>query len=497
MDLGPRYVYGKNRWKDGERSGFSIEGSYAIIPSEAIKVGHRHQLLMDDYIVEDHWYCRRTVHQPVKHPKNPLITPKAPSEQHGTPYLCCFYDERIKRFRLYSSCGGVRKGELAKCLMYYESEDGLEWEAPKLGLVEYDGSGENNLFKGGGDYIYDNLDVIELPEGKRDWGRYLLMYNRGVWDGEKRKNLPGLGMQIRLAYSDDGIHFKDQEENPIFTGRSDCQNNLVYNPERDVFMYYRRATINAQEIRRIAYTESSDLVHWTQPRSIVIPDELDPTMLYSMTVDRYRGVYFGFLNMFYFDERKRPDKDHMLDCQLLWSRDGIHWVRHPERPLFLECGSMKDSDWGMIRCGKPIIDRDGRLYLYYAGCNEFHRAMPHSVWSANLATLRADGFVSIDSPDVGFLLTRPIECPGGKLHINAAAGKGGYVCVTARRGDGEFDGLFIPEFEHETPKEGFSGDSTDYTFSFNGRETWDELKGRSVRLHFWMRNAELYSFWFD
>ena len=82
-------------------------------------------------------------------------------------------------------------------------------------------------------------------------------------------------------------------------GRSDTPNNIVYNPERDVFMMYRRATVNAHEIRRIAYSESKDLVTWTQPQVIVDPDELDAPMLYGMTVTRYQGVYLGFLQMFY------------------------------------------------------------------------------------------------------------------------------------------------------------------------------------------------------
>ena len=45
---------------------FSIKGSYGIIPSEPIEVGSRRQLLLDDFIVDDWWNCRRTVHQPEK-----------------------------------------------------------------------------------------------------------------------------------------------------------------------------------------------------------------------------------------------------------------------------------------------------------------------------------------------------------------------------------------------------------------------------------------------
>lgn len=108
-------------------------------------------------------------------------------------------------------------------------------------------------------------------------------------------------------------------------------------------MQYRRASVNAHEIRRIAYTETRDLISWTQPVVVVSPDELDPPMLYGMTVKRYQGVYLGFVEMFYgasaSDRLYRDgnvEKWAQTDSQLAWSRDGVRWQRHPQRPIFLQ-----------------------------------------------------------------------------------------------------------------------------------------------------------------
>ncbi len=483
---------------DGPRMipGFTIRGSYSIVPTEPIKVGSERQLLMDDHVVEDCWHCRRTVHSPTKHPANPLIVPTASCEGSGPAYLNCFYDEHTACFRMWATCSSAPKSApFARRGVYYESKDGIQWQAPNLGLFEYEGSADNNIFWGHERYIFDNLTVMPMPANKRERGRYVMLYNRGTLDPQERQTAPAMGMQVRIAFSDDGIQFRDQEENPVIVGRSDTHNNLVYNPQRDVFMHYRRATINAHEIRRIAYSESADLIQWTQPRSIVVPDELDPPMLYGMTVDRYQGVYFGFLQMFYCDDRLRLDKDLMLDCQLAWSRDGITWHRHPQRPIFLPCGHVGTYDWGMVRVGTTIIERGDQLYLYYSGANRLHTQMP-GTWSACLATLRKDGFVSLDATDVGYMLTKPIECPGGNLHINAKTGTGGYIRVAIRRGDGEFDGEWLPEWSYDAGKV-FAGDSTNYIVNWQGQEGVEPLKGKSIRLHFWMRNAELYSFWFQ
>jgi len=455
---------------------------------------------MDDYIVDDWWDCRRMVHQPEKHSSNPLIKPEKSWEGPGPGNGTVLYDEQIGRFRLW---GNVWDEELYKTKapfslrgIYYESEDGIHWERPELGLIEWEGNKANNLFFGG-DWLYAAICVIPLPPRLESRGRFAMLYGTAKAGGWQ----PGQHtMQQRIAFSNDGIHWKDQQENPAFKGRSDTYNNIVYNPKRDVFMQYRRATVNGHEIRRIAYSESSDLISWTQPTVIIKPDELDPPMLYGMAVCGYQGVYLGFLQMFYCDEHVRLPKSHQIDIQLTWSRDGITWRRHPERPIFLECGLIGSHDWGMVFVDKEVIEREDCLYIYYRGDARLHtsRIPGGKPCNFSLATLRKDGFVSVDSIDGrdGYLLTKPLECPGGKLHINARTGSEGYVKVAIRRGDGEFDGDWLPEWNYETNLP-VSGDLTDHLVNWKGQENLDAAKGQSIRLHFWLRDAELFSFRFE
>ena len=51
----------------------TLRGSHDICPGQPVEVGHQRQLLMDRQVVDDLNGCYRTVHQPVKHPDNPII----------------------------------------------------------------------------------------------------------------------------------------------------------------------------------------------------------------------------------------------------------------------------------------------------------------------------------------------------------------------------------------------------------------------------------------
>ena len=482
--------------------GTSLAGSWSVIPAKPLKVGDQHQLLMDGHVVEDIAGCRRVVHEPKRHPENPLIsgTPFLDLEDAhvlGTPSIVYDQDQDIYRMWLNSS-SSYRTADHHFGL-YYDSRDGLNWRTPDLKVHQIDGVQAPNIFfsKPGRS---TSIAVTKLPPTWRHKGKYLLAYHSGELGRDPATlQMAGGGMEIRIALSEDGIHFVDQKENPIFRGQSDCENQILYNPEREVFMLYRRPPINATRIRRIAYSESSDLVNWSQPVQILRPDELDPFSLYGMTVARYQGVYLGFLEMFYkkkpFDLETKPDKHMEIDLQLTWSRDGIHWERHPARPLFLRTGLAGSYDWGMVFPSVGLIEREDRVDFYYAGREQLHVRMPGNS-NICLATLRKDGFVSLEAPEQGFILTRPIEHPGGRLHVNGKTSANGSIRVAIRRGDGEFDGRWIPEWDFDRSL-AFRGDSIDRGMIWEEEDDMDSLKGKSIRLQFWLQEAHLYSFWFE
>ena len=482
-----------------------IEGSYHIQPTPPVVVDNTRQLLLDDHVVDDVWGCRRTVHPPVKHADNPVIRSESLTV-HPIVQGTVSYDPMRGGFRLWSRQWHLAREKYDQSLVqnYFESEDGIRWTAPDLHLVEFNGSQANNLMLGDKGVIYGDPSVVKVPPHLRSRGKYAMLY------GFVREKLaPGEhhSMQDRIAWSDDGIHWKDQDENPVFHARNDTFCNIVYNAERDVFMMYRRASVNGHQIRRIAYSESKDLITWTQPVVILRPDELDPPMLYGMPVTRYQDVYIGLLQMFYGPplDSALPEvselKQSHIDIQLAWSRDGIHWQRHPQRPIFLGNGPPGSYDSGMIGACQGLPELHDEIYIYYRADAALHRKedlMKNPSGQLCLAKLRKDGFVSLDAPTQGYMLTKPLLCPGGKLHINAKTQPGGFVRVAVRRGDGEQDGNWLQGWTFDEGDDFvFSGDSTDAMLRWETKKSFDSLKGQSIRLHVWMMKAALYSFWFE
>ena len=490
-----------------ERGVYSLQGSQAkIIPTEPLNVplGQR-QLVMHRSVMEDYYDCRRTVHPVQKHPDNPLIRAEEPWEGIGaTGNGTVIFDQELGKFRLYSQTwnypeSGQKEDRDFRGILY-ESDDGFHWERPNLGQVDFQGSRENNLLHFIPEFNVGVVSVFQLPGSHRHLGRF-----GAVIAGGYRRPSPS---QIRkniyqfLAFSDDGYIWKVPEDrNPLFSGRCDCQQPIVWNPERKVFMYYRRATVNAQEIRRIAYTESSDLVSWTQPRLIIGPDELDTIYLYGMPVSRYQNIYLGLLQNLYAHadyENISPPKSSQIDIHLAWSPDGFSWERHPERPVFIPTGPLRRgvADWGQIFAMSNIIDVGDRVHIYYCGLDGLHTSV--AVEKGRyicLATLRRDGFVSLDTPREGWALTAPLRCPGGKLHINAGTAGDGLIQVAVREGQGIRDGEWPEEWslDHATD---FVGDSIDHEVNWKGQGDLSAWKDKTIRLEFRMIRSQLYSFWF-
>ena len=104
-----------------------------------------------------------------------------------------------------------------------------------------------------------------------------------------------------------------------------------------------------------------------------------------------------------------------------------------------------------------------------------------------------DRFASIGAgSQPGTLTTRPLDIAGTRLHVNARVADGGSLRVAVLSHEGKpFDGFDATDC---TP---ISGNKIDLPVSWSHNKTIDRLKSQPLRLRFDLRDAELYSFWFD
>ena len=179
---------------------------------------------------------------------------------------------------------------------------------------------------------------------------------------------------------------------------------------------------------------------------------------------------------------------------LMTSRDGLNFHRWPEaflRPGPQRPGQWKYGDnyvaWHAVETVSDLPGAPNELSLYATA----------GYWTGKQAelrryTLRLDGFVSASAKaSGGELVTKPITFSGEELSLNFSSSAAGDVKVAIKNADG----TAIPGFTLEDCPPVF-GDSVDRVVQWKGGGDISALAGKSVRLQFFLSDADLFSFQF-
>ena len=93
-----------------------------------------------------------------------------------------------------------------------------------------------------------------------------------------------------------------------------------------------------------------------------------------------------------------------------------------------------------------------------------------------------------ESDEIGTLITKPFRCEGGRLTINAAA-RGGMVSAAVLDEEGiQYEGYSRVDCAL------FDGDSVRHDLTWRHKGSLEELKSRTIRLKFYLRDSKLYSY---
>lgn len=138
--------------------------------------------LCDRRVVEDHWLVERFIVPPERHPDNPLIFKQHPWEGTG-PHLAgsVLRDPHSGKFHMWYSVWNRQAYEqrlpFPYNVCYAESDDGIQWRKPMLGVFHFSGSTQNNCVKLGTDKT-QNIDVCWNPRPDLYSGRFLAIHNQ-------------------------------------------------------------------------------------------------------------------------------------------------------------------------------------------------------------------------------------------------------------------------------------------------------------------------------
>ena len=459
-------------------------------------------LFIDDLWIDEMQGVSKTLNQPAKYAGNPIMIPLYPWEGRLALYGTVWNDGEDGRFRMwyqgYAGMGvpsmgadiqsspwkGFDAANLLYTIGYATSNDGIFWNRPNLGLIEYDGSKDNNL-------VLLDAAFANIIKDDRDPNPDRL-YKSLFFEARDPAGTPNMGDGVSVAFSPDGLHWTKYHGNPVITQSSDSHTLLGWDDLHGKYVSYCRPSVHEGNMtRRIGRSVSDDFVTWTIPEDVLVPDDDDPPGLefYGMPVFKYHDIYIGQL-LAYHTPPEEPQIRFAgtVDVQLAVSRDGIDWTRAGGRKPFLPNGPPGSLDAGEIYMARGPVTVGDELWFYYSACPVEHGITGRS-GPICLAKLRIDGFVSIDAgQETGALVTKPFRADGERLSLNASA-RGGAVSVAVLDEHGvQHDGFQRADCAL------FDGDAVDHIVTWRSKSSLAELRGRPIRLKFYLRNAALYSF---
>ena len=200
-------------------------------------------------------------------------------------------------------------------LCYAESEDGMHWIKPELGLIEFEGMKNNN--------IVSTSDLVSSAVFRDDSAPPEERYKAFAWD--RLSDVPyRADYGLFGAFSPDGYHWTRTSE-PLLPYFHDTQNIACWDAERQKYVGYFRNHLGG---RAISYAETDDFRNWPETEVIAHAGPLDDP-----DVDYYTNCYVRYPGLpsvkLLFPAMYHHSSDQ-LDVRLAVTHNGkaIKWVSH-------------------------------------------------------------------------------------------------------------------------------------------------------------------------
>jgi len=456
------------------------------------------QLFIDDFLIES-TDLKRRFHQPKYHEKSPVLKPEMAWEKSKTAAFAApfsdgvWFDSRQNLFMMW-----YRSATGKTCLAL--SEDGIQWKRPELDLEPP----SNVVLKSNRDAATVLLDHQAEDEKERF----------KLFEARTKKSPYHLALRV----SADGIKWSDEVK---VSGPSWDRSTIFYNPFRSLWVASIRGHdhVGLEGVHRLrCYREAKDardVLGWKQHTDLVakgdyIPSDLQPWIaadkldprnpdprfkhiepqLYNLDVFPYESLLVGLFTIW-----QGPDNE---TCQKLgihkrnevlvgFSRDGFHWDRSnrarflgvSEEPMAWNAGNVQSVGGGCL------VVRD-KLFFYCSG----RTMQPADSGATGLATMRRDGFASMEAGDSqGLLTTKLLKFSGANLFVNLESQRGELQVEVV-----DEQGKVIDDFSREKCLP-LAVDETKVMVRWRGGKDLSLLAGKPFRFRFYLTKGSLYSFW--
>jgi len=379
----------------------------------------------DDHSIPWKSNLKLTMVPPKKHPDNPLIPigEKGSHDEGGVQFYGSMIEHEGK-FKLWyvalddsvfkTAYAGLR-------VAYAESDDGIHWTKPNLGLVEYRGSTDNNLV------AFDppeactiHMIVLHEEDEPDPSRRFKMMMNVQTRLAEKQKNVA----TSVAFFSADGLSWRAATRMEFVKGQIKDEYRTmppVHFEQGGLFKWKGMYHLAGQQIspwvfqadgkvagRVMTTYRSPDLIHWQEApafgfmRGTAIgipgkPAEDEEAHLPSSVWHR-NNILLGVYGIW----RGGPEwKDRIIDLGLNISNNGIHF-REPIRDyVLIKAGQVGEWDVGGLLQGQGFAHVGEQTYIYYGAWDLTVAPKFPPRGGVGVVVMRRDGFGYLSRIDTG------------------------------------------------------------------------------------------------
>lgn len=451
--------------------------------AESIDLGQRRELFVDEHLIASKAGVDLKLHKPQA--QDVALVCDAPWEGNTSGYFTLIQDGDLYRcyYRGTHFDEKLKKGTHEELTCYAESRDGITWTKPKLGLVEFQGSKENNIILVGAG-CHNFTPFLDTNPNCAPESRFKAL--AGTGDNTTRKQKPSL----QAWHSADGVRWSRMREQAVIdAGAFDSQNLAFYDAESGAYRAYWRYFTGGytdergwkpKGVRAIRTATSKDFFNWENLTNLAYGAGAPEVQLYTNAV----RPYFRAPHLLLGFPTRYEAKHEQVEPVFMTSRDGVNFKRW-EEPL-IPITAPKDRDGnrsnymtnGLLQL--PGRDRELSVYAteaYYAGPGSRIRRF----------TFRVDGFVSASAED-GELITKPLTFIGSRLRLNLISQGETRVEVQDEAGK-PLAGFTLADC---TP---LKGDFIDQAVTWKGGSL-EKLAGKPVKLRFELHKADLFALQF-
>jgi hypothetical protein len=479
-------------------AGASLLAPLAARGGEVIDVGDRRELFIDGHLIERLDNARLTAHEPRYEGK--VVMFDKPWEGKFSFYSTVIKDGAT--YRLYYR--GLPKAEHDtgwESLCYAESDDGIHWRKPNLGVLEVKGVKKNNVI------------ITNSEPGTHSFSPFLDA-KPGVPDAQRFKALglqrtPGNQDWCLAAFvSADGKHWTRFREEPVILNDTDhfafdSQNVAFWSQSEEKYIAYFRTWKDG--IRRISRATSDNFIRWSSSQLMEYRRNGEPAPIHHLYINQTHP-YFRAPHIYIATAaRFMPGRRVLTDAEAKAIGVNPNYFRDTSDSVLMTSrgGAIYDCTFmnALIRPG--IGARNWVSRTNYAALNvvqtgptemSIYVNRDYAQSTAHLArySLRLDGFGSARGPyEGGEVITKPLRFKGGRLSINYSTSAAGSVRIEIQ----DEAGNALPGYALADCRE-IIGDEIERAAAWKNGNDVGNLAGKPVRLRFVLRDADLYAFRF-